>query len=154
MRDTNGTADVNGTPEQARERVLVLATSGIRPAEVAAAIDDRVADDAEVRVVGTASGLSRLDWLTNAEDDARADAEERAESVASAIPQQDVDSTVGDVDPVQALADEVRVFHPDRIVVVTRDDDDVTWLETDTADSARRLLDVPVTHVVVAGTSA
>ena len=145
--------EMKGTPEPARERVLVLATSGIGPTEAAQALGDRVADDADVRVVGTASGLSRLDWLTNAEDDARADAEERAESVARAMPQQHVDSTIGDVDPVQALADEVRVFHPDRIVVVTRDDDDVTWLETDTAGSARMLLDVPVTHVVVAGTT-
>jgi hypothetical protein len=29
-------------------------------------------------VVAPASGISRLDWLTNAEDDARADAAERA----------------------------------------------------------------------------
>ena len=136
--------------EHTPERVLVLATSGIRPDQVAPAIADRVPGDAEVRVVGAASGLSRLDWLTNAEDDARADAEKRAESLARAIPQQDTDVTVGDVNPVQALEDEVRLFKPDRIVVVTRNEDDTTWLESGVADSARTLLDVPVTHIVVA----
>jgi GABA permease len=135
--------------EEGRERVLVVATSGIPPAQVAPALGDRISDDGVVRVVGTASGLSRMNWLANDEDAARAEAAERAETLAEAIPQADVESAPGDTDPLQAIEDEVRLFGPDRIVVVTRTEDDATWLETGVVDSARTLFDVPVTHVVV-----
>ena len=47
------------------ERVLVLATSGVTPEQVAPAVGDRIPEDAIVRIVGTASGLSRIDWLTD-----------------------------------------------------------------------------------------
>jgi GABA permease len=132
------------------ERVLIVATSGVKPEQVAPAIGDRIAEDAVVRVVGTASGLSRLDWLTNTEDDARAKAAERAERLAAAIPQAEVESEPGDTDPLQAIEDEIRLFDPSRIVVVTRRDDDATWLESGVGESAKSLFDVPVTHVVVA----
>jgi hypothetical protein len=135
--------------EKDRARVLVVAASGVPPERVAPAIGDRIEPDAVVRVVGTASGLSRLDWLANDEDGARAAAVERAEALAEAIPQAEVESTQGDTDPLLAIEDEVRLFEPTRIVVVTRPDDDATWLESGVADSARTLFDVPVTHVVV-----
>lgn len=136
------------TPDE-QERVLVVATSGIPPEQVGPAIGGQIGEDALVRVVGTASGLSRLDWLANAEDDARAEAAERAEALAASIPQSEVESSPGDTDPMQAIEDEVRLFGPDRIVVVTRTDDDATWLEAGVAESARTLFDVPLTHVVV-----
>jgi GABA permease len=136
--------------DEGRERVLVVATSGIPPDQVARAIGDRIDPEAVVRVVGTASGLSRLNWLASDEDGARADAVERAETLAEAIPQEDVEATQGDTDPLRAIEDEARLFAPTRIVVVTLNDEDATWLETGVADSARTLFDVPVTHVVVA----
>jgi GABA permease len=142
--------DRDDREDEGRERVLVVATSGIPPNRVARAIGDRIDPDAIVRVVGTASGLSRLSWLTNDEDSARADAADRAETLADAIPQADVEATQGDTDPLRAIEDEVHLFAPTRIVVVTLNDDDATWLETGVADSARTLFDVPVTHVVAA----
>jgi hypothetical protein len=66
--------------------VLVVVTSDIGVEEISLTIADRFRDDTEVQVVAPASGLSRLDWLTNAEDDARADAAARAHAVADAIP--------------------------------------------------------------------
>jgi len=136
--------------EADRERVLVVAASGVPPELVAPAIGDRISPDAVVRVVGTASGLSRLGWLANDEDGARAEAVERADALAEAIPQSEVDSTRGDTDPLLAIEDEVRLFGPTSILVVTRTDDDATWLESGVAESARTLFDVPVTHVVAA----
>jgi hypothetical protein len=135
--------------EPGRDRVLVVAASGIPPERVAPAIGEEIDADAEVRVVGTASGLSRLDWLANDEDGARAEAARRADALAEAIPQADVSSTRGDTDHLLAIEDEVRLYRPTRIVVVTRREDDATWLETGVAESARTLFDVPVTHVVV-----
>lgn len=129
-------------------RVLVVATSNVNPDEASSAVAGRV-ENAEVRVVAPASGLSRLDWLANAEDDEREDAAARAEQVADAIPTERVDAKVGDTDPVQAIDDAVRTFDPDEVLLVTKPDDDVSWLESGTDRSARRKFDVPITHIVV-----
>jgi GABA permease len=131
------------------DRVLVVATSNIGRAEIDAAIGGRFGNEAEVRVVAPASGLSKLQWLTNAEDDARADAGERAETVAEALPTENVDTEVGDSRPLQAITDALRTFPADQIVVVTRSADEATWLENDTAEAARERFAVPITHIVV-----
>jgi hypothetical protein len=132
-------------------RILVVAASGIEPEAAGRAIGRRVGDDAEIRVVAPVSGLGRLDWLTNAEDDARRDAAERADAVADAVPADPISSEVGDADPVQAIADALRTFPADQIVVVTRTDDGLTWLEDGAAETAQARFDVPVTRVVIDG---
>lgn len=129
-------------------RILVVATPNIGRDEVAQAIGPQLDPDAEVKVIAPASSLSRIDWLTSAEDDARAEAAARADEVAKAIPTEDVEASVGDVDPLQAIDDAVRLFAPDAVVVVTRDDE-ASWLESGAADSAWARFDVPVTHLVV-----
>jgi GABA permease len=131
------------------DRVLVVATSTIGAGEITDAIGDRFGEGAEVRVVATPSGLSRLDWLANQEDDARLDASERARAAAEALPVDSVDAGVGDTDPVQAIQDEIRLFEPDHVVLLTRDSDAAGWLETDAGDVARDRFDIPVTHLVV-----
>ena len=125
-----------------------MAASKIGADEVSAAIGDRFGEGAEVRVIATPSGLSRLDWLANAEDDARADAARRAHEVAEAIPVESVERRVGDTDPVQAIEDEVTLFQPDQIVIVTKRDDEASWLEADAGDAARDRFDIPITHLV------
>ncbi len=74
-------------------------------------------EDAEVRVIAPASKISWLDRLTNAEDDARADAAERAEAASEAAPGQPVQAQVGDVDPLQAIEDALRTFPADEVVL-------------------------------------
>jgi hypothetical protein len=80
-------------------------------------------------VAAPASGISRLDWLTNAEDDARTDAAERADELAEAAPTDDVESRVGDSNPVKAIEDALRTFPADELIVVTLPDEDADWLE-------------------------
>ena len=131
------------------DRVLVVATSTIGADEISEAIGERFGEGAEVRVVATPSGLSRLDWLANQEDEARLDAAERAHRVADAIPVDSVEERVGDTDPVQTIEDEINLFEPDHIVLVTRDADEASWLEADAGDVASDRFDVPITHLVV-----
>jgi hypothetical protein len=100
-------------------------------------------------VVAPASGISRLDWLTNAEDDARTDAAERAAELAEAAPTDDVEFRVGDSDPVQAIEDALRSFPADELIVVTLPDEDATWLEQGSAETALERFSLPVTHLVV-----
>jgi hypothetical protein len=52
-------------------RLLVVVIMDVQDAKYVRRL---AGNDAEVLVVAPASGISRLDWLTNAEDDARAEA--------------------------------------------------------------------------------
>jgi hypothetical protein len=131
------------------DRVLVVATSTIGADEISDAIGDRFGDHAEVRIVATPSGLSRLDWLANQEDDARLDASRLAQDAADALPVDAVETRVGDTDPVQTIEDEIALFDPDHIVLVTRDEDGTSWLESDAGEAAQDRFDVPITHLVV-----
>jgi hypothetical protein len=133
-------------------RILVVTTAPVE----GDALRDRVLEhagngDPEVKVVATASDLSPLDWLANAEDDARAEAESRAIEVSRAVaPEADrIEAEVGDTDPVQAIEDALRTFPADELVLVTRREDDAAWLEEGAADEALARFDLPVTHLVV-----
>jgi hypothetical protein len=130
-------------------RLLVVATASVPAATLQASLRAHAGEDAETLVVAPASGISRLDRLTNAEDDARADAAERADEVAEAAPTDDVESRVGDSDPLLAIEDALRTFPADELVVVTLPDGDAAWLERGSAEAALDRFSLPVTHLVV-----
>jgi hypothetical protein len=130
-------------------RLLVVATASVPAADLRRSIHAHGGEDAEILVVAPASGISRLDWLTNAEDDARNDADERADELSEAAPTDDVESRVGDSDPVKAIEDALRTFPADELIVVTLPDEDVAWLEKDSAETALERFSLPVTHLVV-----
>jgi GABA permease len=56
---------------------------------------------------------------------------------------------VGDSDPLVAIEDAVRTFHPTEIVISTHPPGKSNWLESGIVESVRVRFDVPVTHVVV-----
>jgi hypothetical protein len=133
-------------------RILVVTTAPVD----GGALRDRVLEhagngQAELKVVATASDLSPLDWLANAEDDARTEAESRAVEVGHAVAPdaESVEAEVGDSDPVQAIEDALRTFAADELVLVTRKDDDAGWLEEGTASEALARFNLPFTHLVV-----
>jgi hypothetical protein len=129
-------------------QVLVVTTATAPEQEVDALVREHAGTDAEVQVVAPASKISWLDWLTNAEDDARADAAERAEAASEAAPTDRVEARVGDVDPLQAIEDALRTFPADEVVVVTAPEEEADWLEKGLGELARRRFSVPVTHLV------
>src|SRR5918999_751915 len=96
--------------------------------ELQRAIGDRAA---EVRVVAPATDVSKLDWLTNDEDDARAEAREAPSPAPGAVESSsvEIDQTSHDTDAAQAVVDALRGFEADEIVVVTRPGDDSNWLD-------------------------
>jgi hypothetical protein len=87
-------------------RLLVVATASVPAAVLRRSVRAHADEDAETLVVAPASGISRLDWLTNADDDTRTDAAERADELAEAVPTDDVGSRVGDSDPLKAIVSE------------------------------------------------
>ena len=111
---------------------------------------DELADADRVRVVAPAAKISKLDWLTGAEDDARAEADRAAQTAAEAALGQasvEVDPTSQNTDAAQDVEDALRTFDADEIVVVTRAGDDKTWLEDDALQKAVNESGVPVRHI-------
>jgi hypothetical protein len=130
----------------AGKRLLVVTTTVAEEPE----LHDAIADADEVRVVAPAAKVSRLAWLTGAEDDARAEADRAAQSVAeAALGEADVsvDPTSQNTDAAQDVDDALRTFHPDEVVVVTRGGEESTWLEDDALRKAVEDSGVPVRHV-------
>jgi hypothetical protein len=112
-----------------------------------------LADADEIRVVAPAAKISRLDWLTNAEDDARAEAEQAAEDVADAAVGEarvQVDQTSQNTDAAENVADALRTFPAEEIVVLTRPGEDTTWLEDEAVRAALDAHGIPVRHVELA----
>jgi hypothetical protein len=127
--------------------VLVVSSSEWPVAALRAALGD---DIDELRVVVPAVHQSRLQWLTDADDDARARADQAASSIADAVPSQQTEAFAGDSDPLLAIEDALRDFAADEVVVVTRPDEEATWLEESSSEAiAQRLGGRRVTHLVV-----
>lgn len=130
----------------AGKKVLVVATTVADEDELRSELTG--AD--EVRVVAPAAKVSRLAWLTGAEDDARAEADRAAQSVAEAAlgeAEVSVDPTSQNTDAAQDVDDALRTFHPDEVVVVTRSGEESTWLEDEALRKAVEDSGVPVRHV-------
>lgn len=131
-------------------RLLVVITTEVDDGDLRDLVRSRAGADAEMLVVAPASGLSRLDWLTNAEDDARTEAASRAAKTADATPTEDVEARVGDSDPVKAIEDALRTFAADEILVVAHPDDQAGWLEEGTGVEAQARFSLPIARITVA----
>lgn len=129
--------------------LLVVVTTEVPDAKLNELARHLAGDDAEVLVVAPASDISRLDWLTNAEDDARAEAGSLAHKTAAATPAPDVEAQVGDSDPVKAIEDALREFPADEVLIITRPDDDASWLEEGSGETAQTRFRLPVSVVTV-----
>lgn len=128
-------------------RILVITTSAAPQAEVESLVRSHAGQDAEVYVVAPASKISRLDRLTNAEDGARADAAQRAQSAADEVPGEHVEAHTGDVDPLQAIEDALRMFAADEIIILTAPADQATWIEDGLSERVRKRFSIPVTDL-------
>jgi hypothetical protein len=135
----------------ASKRVLVMTTASVDPETLREEVLRHVGDEnAEVKIVAPASHVSRLQWLTNDEDEAREEAAQQADQAAEAVePAASVQTEVGDSDPVQAVEDALRTFPADEIVLVTGSGDEVGWLERDSASAAYERFGLRVTQLTV-----
>jgi hypothetical protein len=130
-------------------RLLIVITTEVADGALRYLVRSRAGGDAEMLVVAPASEISRLDWLTNAEDDARDEAASLATKTAGAAPTENVETSVGDSDPLKAIEDALRTFPADEIIVVTRPDDQAGWLEEGTGEAAQTRFGLPVTRVTM-----
>lgn len=125
-------------------RIVVVSTTEIH----AGALGEHVDPGDELVVVVPAVEQSRLDWLTNDEDDARSRAQEVGETIAADAPSSASTVEVKRDVPSQVVLDAIAEHRPDRIIVALRDGDDATWLEEgELAQVPGEIAGVPVTRV-------
>ena len=138
-----------GGPDE--RRVLVVANETVGGEELMSAISTR-ALSARTRFLVVCPALNtRVKTWTSDEDPARAAAQERLDATLVRLASVGIDARgeVGDGDPLVAIEDGVRTFHPDEIVISTHPAGRSHWLERGIVDSVRARFDVPVAHVVV-----
>ena len=121
--------------------------------EAEEALRARIGGDVdELKVVVPVVKQSVFDWLAN-DERARAQAEEAAERTADALPGRTVEALAGESDPALAVQDALATFAADEIVVVTRPEDEATWLERGTDVESGSFLGVPVRRLHVSAPS-
>ena len=128
-------------------RILVIASTSVPATELRERVRAHAGEDAKLLVIVPASNISKLEWLTNAEDDARADAAQVAEVVGGALGE-DVETRVGDADPGKAAADALSDFPAEELIVITRAGEETDWLEEGSGATAQNRFSLPVTHIV------
>ena len=125
-------------------RVVVVSSSELGRDALA----DAVAPDDELVVVVPAVEQSRLQWLTNDEDDARREAQAVGEAVARAAPGDTTGVEVKPDPPRQVVSDAIAEHRPDRVLVALRDGEEATWLEEAELDQLPSEIDgVPVARI-------
>ena len=132
-------------------RVLVVANETVGGDELMDAIGElAIAGKTKFHVVSPALN-TRLKTWTSDEDPARVAAEKRLDATVKRLASVGVEAAgnVGDVDPLVAVEDAVRLFHPNEIVVSTHPAGRSNWLERGVVSALRERYEVPVTHVVV-----
>jgi hypothetical protein len=137
------------------KRLLVISNVTCTGAELFEEIHRHAREsDTEVLVVAPAL-ISRLHWWMSDGDAGSAEAQERLTISlerlrAAGIPAR---GAFGDADPLQAIDDAMRVFHPDEIEIATHPRGTSNWLERDVVTHARQRFHVPITHVEVVSAS-
>jgi hypothetical protein len=117
--------------------LLIVALQPISDREIESAVEARKErDDVNVHVVAPAVTAGRFEWLTGADDDARAEAEKVADRTADAI-DAEVETEVGEPDPLLAVQDALALFPADEILVAGTPDEKM--------EAGLRELGVPVT---------
>jgi hypothetical protein len=102
----------------------------------------------EFLVVAPALNTPIRHW-TDEDDRARADARARLDEELTVLADLGIEARgeVGADDPLQAIADALRTFPADEIIVSTHPQGRSNWLEEGIVENARKTFGLPVTHV-------
>jgi hypothetical protein len=112
-------------------RVVVIASSELDRER----LGEVLSPDDELIVVVPAVEQSRLDWLTNDEDTARARAADVAATIDREAPTRSSSAEVKPDTPAQLVADAIAEHAPDRIVLALDEGPDAPWLEQGELDA-------------------
>ena len=136
---------------EGERRILVIANETVAGEELREAIERAATGyNAHVLVVTPALNTKLRHWVSD-EDRARAAAQARLADRLASLAAAGIDARgqVGDADPVQSIADALRTFGADEVIISTHPEGRSNWLERGVVDTARERFAVPITHVVV-----
>jgi hypothetical protein len=136
--------------ERATKRILVVANETVEGAQLHETVRVLGNGSAEVHVVSPALNSRLRHWISDV-DQARHAAEDRLAKCLGRLRGAGLDArgSVGDSDPLQAIADALHFFPADEIVIATHPEARSNWLERDLVVRARSRFALPVVHVVV-----
>jgi hypothetical protein len=119
--------------------VLLVVLEPFPAEKVRAAVQSREeVADVTVHVVAPTVSSGVLQWLTGDDHEAHAEAEELASRTADAL-EAEVETEVGDRDPVLAVEDALSTFHADEIVLAGEAGAEI--------EAALRDLGLPISHL-------
>jgi len=154
LREAEHEPHAHGAPPGTRH-VLVVANETLSGEELYERITGDRREPVEVDVLAPVL-TSHLHYLMSDIDSELAAARERLERSLAWASERGIPARgeVGDPDPTTALADQLRDFGADEVIVVTHPRERETWQEQGELERLHRELDVPVSHVVIGGSDA
>lgn len=110
-------------------------------------------DAAEEILVITPTLPQRFEWLSSATDRAREQADERLQTVLGQLEEVGsvAEGEVGSDDPIEAIADAVRAFSPDHLLIAVRAGEKAGWQERGLLDRIEERFALPMTVFSVSG---
>lgn len=134
-------------------RVLIMANQAVadRPAGVPETVQRQVLAAEHVRVVAPML-TTRLQSWTSDIDAAAISADERMRAIVESIQtagQRASRGTVGDEDPLQAIADALAIFPADWLILAVRTPDTQNRRERRLGERARARFGLPVTEMLI-----
>jgi hypothetical protein len=125
----------------------------IAAGELAASVEDlpfgvrNLIDAAEEILVITPTLPGRFEWLSSATDRAREQADERLQAVLGQLEAvgTGAEGGVASDDPIEAIADGVRAFDPDHLLIALRTGQSAGWQEKGLLDRIHERFALPMT---------
>ncbi len=138
-------------PATAARRLLIVVDDTCTAPTLCASVRASAAGErVDVLVVSPEHGATEPQWYVD-EDAARAEATHRLRACVDCLAHEGirVEGYLGDADPVHAVADALRVFAADEILLVTGPQRPSRWLRPSVVDRVRRTFAQPVRHVTM-----
>jgi hypothetical protein len=104
-------------------------------------------DAAEEILVITPTLPQRFEWLASATDPAREQADERLQTVLGQLEEigTEAEGAVASDDPLEAIADAIRAFRPDHLLIALRTGEKAGWQERGLLDRIEERFALPMT---------
>jgi hypothetical protein len=136
-------------PHGGRRHVVVVADAPLAGDDLAETITQAAGPNAELDVLAPVL-VSHTHYATSDSDAETRAAQTRLDASLewAAAHGFSARGEVGDDEPATALADELRDFGADAVVIVTNGERRTKWAETRELDRARAELEIPILHVV------
>ena len=104
-------------------------------------------DAADEILVVTPTLPGRFEWLASATDKAREQADQRLDAILGQLDElgSDAAGVVGSDDPIEGIADAVREFQPDHLLIALRSSQRAGWQERGLLDQIQNRFSIPMT---------